>query len=654
MKLKALFYQNPAGFSAAILLFAASVCGYFIDKEAFLFLLISFVVVLLIDVLYATLSLKSTRKYVSAVNKALLTGKSGTIDEFPLPTVICDRYGNLIWYNKQFSDDIVESYEIKNLTIADFIDDFTFEKYSQERIVNASFADNQYTAFVVNVKSETNPMLCFYLFDDTALKEVALEYTYSRPFVMLVSVDNIEQLSRQLTDSKLAIVLSGIESIVEEWLKNQNVVLKKIGNGNFLVIGEKRNLDILCENKFAVLNSVRNYTYKDVPVNATLSIGVGSGENFSECESRAKKSLDMALGRGGDQAAVFTEDGYLYFGGVANRLNDNSRVSPRQTAANISNLIKKHEKVIIMGHKYSDYDAIGSALGMWFFAKSCGVEAFVAIDNKTTLASALVDLLIQNNFKSFISTSKALDMCDDSTLVVLVDTQRKALAESSDLYDLAASTIVIDHHRRTDDYIEDADISYSVPSASSACEMVSELIQYSTIQDNPSADIATALFSGIVLDTKDFVLRTSQRTFEAAGFLRDSGADTVQVRKLFAIDTDMAALKHEIISNAKIFNGFMIGSCVSDSKHIRVVTSLAADDMLNIDGVRASFVISKLGIGKFQVSARSLGEENVQLIMEKLGGGGHSTMAAAQVKAADIDEARSILLDAVNEYLNSK
>lgn len=654
MKLKALFYQNPAGFSAAFLMLAASICGYFINRESFLILLISFAVVLIIDVLYAVLSLKSTRKYVSAVNKALLTGKSGTIDEFPLPTVMCDKYGNLVWYNRQFSDDIVESYEIKSLTINDFVDDFSFEKHSQERIVNASFADNQYTAFVVNVKSETNPMLCFYMFDDTALKEVALEYTYSRPFVMLISVDNIEQLSRQLTDSKFALILSGIESLIEEWLKDENVIIKKIGNGNFVVVGEKRNLDSLSEKRFAILNSVRSYTYKDLPVNATLSIGVGSGESFSECESRAKKSLDMALGRGGDQAAVYTENGYIYFGGVSNRVNDNNRVSPRQTAANISNLIKKNEKVIIMGHKYSDYDALGAALGMWFFSKACGVEAYIAVDTKSTLSTSLIDLFTEKNFKHFISPSKALDMCNDNTVVVLVDTQRKILAESSDLYDLAGSTIVIDHHRRTDDYISDADISYSVPSASSACEMVSELIQYSTIQDNPPSDIATALLAGVVLDTRDFVLRTSQRTFEAAGFLRDNGADTVQVRKLFSIDADMASLKNNIIASAKIFNGFMIGSCLSDNKNIRIITSTAADEMLNIDGVRASFVISKLGMGRFQVSARSLGEENVQLIMEKLDGGGHSTMAAAQVKAADIDEVRNILVDAINEYLNNK
>lgn len=654
MKFKALFYQNPAGFSAAILLLAATVCGYFVNREAFLTLLVCFFIVLFIDLMYALLSLKSTRKYVSAINKSLLTGKSATVDAFPLPTVMCDKFGNIVWFNESFSQEIVEGYEIKKLTLNDFFDDFNFEEYSNKRIADASFAENQYTAFIVNVKSASNPMLGFYLYDDTVFKEIALEYTYSRPFVMLLSIDNIEQLSRQLTDSKFAQVLSGIESIIEEWLKNENVILKKIGNGNFLVIGEKRNLDCLTENKFSVLNDIRSYTYKDIKVDATLSVGVGSGEDFFECESRAKKSLDMALSRGGDQVAIHTDEGYVYFGGVSNRQNDNNRVSPRQTAANISNLIKQFKKVIIVGHKYSDYDALGSALGMHFFAGACGVEAYVVVDNKTTLAEPLVTMFEENGFKGFLSPSKAMDICDDDTAVIVVDSQRQVLLDVPELCDLAGALVVIDHHRRTDDYISDADVYFCVPSASSACEMVTELIQYSTIQDNPSAEISTALLSGIVLDTKDFVLRTSQRTFEAAGFLRDNGADTVRVRKLFSINAEMAALKHEIISGAKIFNGFIIGSSLSDSKHIRVITSSAADDMLNIDGVKASFVISKLSMGKFQISARSLGEENVQLIMEKLGGGGHSTMAAAQIKASDMDEAKGLLLDSLNKYLNEK
>ncbi len=654
MKFKALFYQNPAGFCAAVLLFAATICGYFINKQAFLILLVCFFFVLLIDLLYALLTLKSTRKYVSAVNKALLTGKSGTVEEFPLPTVMCDKFGNIVWYNIKFAEDVIDKTDVKKLSLKDFFDDFSYEAYSQKKIVDASFGGNQYTAFIVNARSATNPLLCFYLFNDTALKEIALEYTYSRPFVMLISVDNIEHISRQLTDSKFALVMSDVESKIEDWLKDENIVLKKFGNGNFLVIGEKRNLDSLSEKKFSVLNNVRNCSYKDITVDVSLSIGVGTGENLAKCESRAKKSLDMALNRGGDQAAIYTEEGYIYFGGISNKLTDTSRVSPRQTSSNIGDLIKKHSKVIIMGHKYSDYDAIGAATGMAFFAKSCGRDAFVVVDPKTTLAGSLVEHVVAHGFKGFITTSKAQDLCNSETLVVVVDTQRRILTEVPELLDKAGSVVIIDHHRRTDDYISDAAISYSVPSASSTCEMVSELIQYSSIQEYPSSAIATALLSGIVLDTKDFVLRTSQRTFEAAGFLRDNGADTVQVRKLFALDTEMSNLKNDIISTGKIFNGFMIGYALEDNKNIRVITSTAADDMLNIDGVRASFVIYKLSAGKYQISARSLGEENVQLIMERLGGGGHSTMAATQINASDIDEARKMLIEAINEYLNNK
>ena len=654
MKLKALFYQNPAGILAAVLLLAASIGSAFVNKNYFLVLFICFIVILVIDVLYGVLSLKVTRKYVSAINKSLLTGKSDTVDEFPLPTVMCDRYGNIVWYNAGFSEEIVEGYDIKHLSMCDFFDDFSFEKYSHLKMADASFEDYQYTSFIVNVESETNPMLCFYFYDDTALKEIALEYTYSRAFVMFICVDNIEQLSRKLTDSKFAQVLSGIESRIEEWLKEEHVVLKKLGNGNFMVVGEKRNLDSLSEKKFSVLTDIRNYTYKDVEVNATLSIGVGSGEDFSQCETRAKKSLDMALGRGGDQAAIHTDEGYIYFGGMSDRVNDNNRVSPRQTAANISNLIKKHNKVIIMGHKYSDYDALGSALGMHFFSEACGVESYVVVDEKSTLATSLFEHVQSKGFKDFLVPSKAEAVCDENALVIVVDTQRKQLTDVPSLCHRAGAMVVIDHHRRTDDYIADANILYSIPSASSTCEMVTELIQYSTLQDNPSPEICSALLSGIVLDTKDFVLRTSQRTFEAAGYLRDNGADTVQVRKFFSIDEQTAALKNEIIKSAKIHQGFMVGTSLSNHKNIRVITSTAADDMLNIDGVRASFVISKLDAERFQISARSFGEENVQLVMELLGGGGHSTMAASQVTAKDIEEAYDKLLNAIGEYKKNK
>ena len=429
MKFKALFYQNPVGYLAAVFLLIMAVASVFFNRYIFIALIIAFFVVAVMSIVFSVLSLKTTRKYVSAVNKGLLKGKSDEVGEFPLPAAMCDKYGNIVWYNEKFFDDIVDTYDAGKITLNDFFDDFSYEKYSSERIVNASFGDTEYTAFVVNVKSESNPMLCFYFFDDTALKEIALEYTYSRPFVMIMLIDNIEQLSRQLTDSKFAQVLSGMESKIEEWLKDENVILKKIGNGSFLVIGEKRNLDILSEKKFSILNDIRKYTYKDVSVNATLSIGVSGGEDFSECESRAKKALDMALGRGGDQAAVFSDNGYIYYGGVSNRTNDNSRVSPRQTAANMSTLLKKYNKAIILGHKYSDYDAIGAAIGMQFFATSCGLESYIVVDSKSTLAGSLVSYAQSKGVKGILSPSKALDMCDDDTVVIVVDTQRKLLLD---------------------------------------------------------------------------------------------------------------------------------------------------------------------------------------------------------------------------------
>lgn len=652
MKFKPYFYQNPLGFISALILLAFSVTGFFIDVRLSVALGVAFVTVLILNILYSAFAFGRSGKYLAQVSKSL--SADAGVSAFPLPAVIADKYGNITWFNEQFKEEIIDTFDIKKLSMNVFFDDFSFAKLAEERVSDAHCDGREYTVFSMMLNGSGSSAMCFYFFDDTYLKRIADEYYYSRPFVMMMLVDNIEQLSRGLTDSKFALVLSGIESRVEEWLKDEDVILKKIGNGNFLVIGEKRNLDSLSENKFSVLNEIRNYSYDGVPVNATLSIGVGTGETFRECENRARKSLDMSLSRGGDQAAVYTDDGYIYFGGVSSRLNDNSRVSPRQTAANISTLIKQYGKVLVMGHKYSDYDSVGAAMGMQHFAESNGVEAYVVVDSKTTLASSLVSLSRENGFKSFISPSKAADICDDDTVVIVVDTQRRVLLDSSDVYDLAGATVIIDHHRRSDDYIEDAEISYSSPKPSSACEMVAELIEYSTVQDGLPPVVATALMSGIVLDTKEYVLRTSQRTFEAAGFLRDSGADTVAVKKLFAIDAEMVSLKNEIVSKSTEFDGFMIGTTVSDSKDIRVVTSSAADEMLNIEGVKAAFVIFKIGVAKIQISARSLGDVNVQLIMEKLGGGGHSTMAAAQLKGVNTEQAKQRLESAIGEYNSSK
>ena len=652
MKILALFYQNPAGYLTSLLLLAFSAVSFAINNNTAFIFLVAFIFVFSANVLYSVLSFKSTRKYIKEVNKSLSQDKIGDVDSFPLPCVMCDKKGNIVWFNKEFEKKIATNHQ--NVSICDFFDDFNFYEYSELNTANAEFDGKMFTAFITRIKSKSTPMLCFYFFDDTYLKETAVEYNLSRPFVMSIFVDNIDQLYRQLTDSKFAQVSSGIESKIENWLKNERLILKKTGNGNFFVVGEKRNLDRLCEDKFSVLKDVREYKQSNKPVNATLSIGVGTGSDLSECEARAKKALEMSLGRGGDQAAVFTENGYVYYGGMSNLANDNSRVSPRQTAANIATLIKKYKKIIVVGHKFSDYDSIGSAMGVYFFAKANGVQAYVAIDEKTTLATTLIDLSIKNGFDGFISISDAVEKCDNDTILFVVDTHRLFLLDEPELYRKSKALVVIDHHRRSDDFINDADIFYHNPSPSSTCEMVAELIEYSTIQDNLPSVISTALLSGIVLDTKDFVLRTSRRTFEAAAYLRENNADTVAVKKLFSVSSEMVSLKNEILDNSEIYENCMVSFSESYSKDIRIITAKAADEMLNIENVKASFVLSYVGNDIVQISARSLGEENVQLIMENLGGGGHSTMAAAQIKNADINTAKNMLLKAIDNYYLAK
>lgn len=652
MKFLALFYQNPAGYLTSLLLLVFSAVSFAINNNTALIFLVSFIFVLLANIVYSLLHFKATRKYIKEVNKSLSQDKISNVDSFPLPCVMCDKKGNIVWFNKEFGESVLT--DNQKASISDFFDDYNYYEYSELKTANAEFNGKLYTAFITRIKSKTNPMLCFYFFDDTYMKETAVEYKLSRPFVMSIFVDNIDQLLRQHTDSKFAQISSGIEGKIEGWLKNEKLIFKKTGNGNFVVIGEKRNLDRLCADKFSVLKDVREYKYENNLVNATLSIGVGTGDDLSECEARAKKALEMSLGRGGDQAAVYTENGYVYYGGVSNLFNDSSRVSPRQTAANISTLIKKYKKVIVVGHKFSDYDAVGSAMGIHFFAEANGIKAYVAVDNETTLAKTLVDLSIKNGFDGFVSLKEAVELCDNDTVLFVVDTHRRLLMDEPSLYEKAKTKVVIDHHRRSDDFINDADIFYHHPSPSSTCEMVSELIEYSTIQQGLPAVVATALLSGIVLDTKDYVLRTSRRTFEAAAFLKENKADTIAVKKLFSISSENINLKNEILSNAEAYRDCMISFSDKQGSELRIITAKAADEMLNIENVKASFVLSDIGNDVVQISARSLGEENVQLVMENLGGGGHSTMAAAQIKNADIKTVKDMLLKAIDNYYLSK
>ncbi|MBE6748700.1 MAG: hypothetical protein E7557_05655 [Ruminococcaceae bacterium] len=653
MKFKSLLYQNPIGFLSAAVFLLVGVGFVFIDRNGAIASFIGFAVILVLSVLYSVYSIASTKKLVKQINKSL-RGDIKNIDSFPLPTVVCNSYGGIVWYNKLFLSDILSGRESNDFKITDFFKKFSFDDFSNEESVCTEYNDRFYTVFTTKVHDKNNPLLAMYFLDDTYFKTTEREYLLTRPYVMHILVDNIDELYRKYSDSKFALITSGIESILEKWLENHNVIFKKTANGRFLVIGEKRSLDELCKEKFEVLNDVRAYKYENTGIGATLSIGVGTGEDVLDCENQAKRALDLALGRGGDQCAVYMNESYTFFGGMANLSNNNSKVSPRQTSASILSVIKKHSKVLIMGHKFSDNDSIGAAVGMEYFCRQNGINAKIVVDEKNSLAKPLISYLENNGYDKFIDQDEAERVCDSKTLVVIVDTHIVSLLESEKVYNDSGTKIIIDHHRRLANHIDDAEIFYHLPLSSSACEMVAELLEYSTTRMDLPPEIATALLSGIVLDTKDYVLKTSRRTFEAAAYLKQSGANTVEVKKLFAVNQEQINGENEIIKNALTYRDCIISIADKKIENARVVTAKAADDMLNISGVKASFVISNIKDNLVNISARSLGEENVQLITEKLGGGGHSTMAACQLEDVSLQEALEKLKGAIDEYYEEK
>ncbi len=653
MKLKSMIYKNPIGFLSSFLFLAFSIPVYFQNKKFGIVLFVSFCFIFGASFIYSALTVKATLKYVKEINKTLGGKGSDIADELPIPGLIAGPYGDIVWYNEAFLKTFIteENKEIPKLKL--LFKDFSFSELTDKDTVDIDFCGKKFTVFISRLHDNNLPMLSFYFLDNTYYKNIETEYKERRPVVMSIMVDNIEMLSRELSDSRFALVISGLENIIEKWLNSNKVLFKNLSNGRFIVVGEKRVLDKLRKDKFSVLSLVKDYKYKGKTSDATLSIGVGCDGDIRQCEEKARKSLDLSLGRGGDQAVVLADDGYSYYGGMSDRMNDNSKVSPRQTAANISTLIKKYDRIFIFGHKFSDYDSVGAAVGFAYFCKKNGIDAKVLTDRKKTLALPLLEYLEKTDKKLFADPEEALKQCNEKTVAVVIDTHRPALLEFPEIFNKSAARIIIDHHRKMEDFISNADIFYHKPAQSSSCEMVTELLEYSENSGKILPSVATSLLSGIVLDTKNFVLRTSRSTFEAAAFLRDNSADTVAVKKLFSVKEEQVELKNSIISSAENYNGFFISCTEAVSPDLRVVSSKAADDLLNIDGVKASFVISQYG-KDVNISARSLGEENVQLIMEKLGGGGHSTMAAAQIKDCDLKDAENRLKSAIEQYKDLK
>ena len=386
-----------------------------------------------------------------------------------------------------------------------------------------------------------------------------------------------------------------------------------------------------------------------------MSIGIGRGEStLAQSEVSARQALDMALGRGGDQAVVKNKTLYEFYGGVSKGVEKRTKVKTRMVANALSELIANSDRVLVMGHKFGDLDCVGAAVGMAYAIRSIGKKADVVIDRNKNLANILVDMVEQQgNEDLFIDPQEAIFRITPNTLLIVCDTHTENLLESEEVYRKCKTVAVIDHHRKMVNHIENAVIFYHEPYASSASEMVAELVQYMGDNCRINSVVAQALLSGIMLDTRNFVLKTGVRTFEAAAYLKRIGADTVIVRKLFASTMDSYQRKSRIVAAAQIYKGCAVAESEYSGEDMRIVAPQAADELLGIDNVDASFVLYETD-GVVNISARSMGAINVQIIMEKLGGGGHHTMAGAQIKGIESEKVRQMLLESIDRYFEEK
>ena len=573
-----------------------------------------------------------------------------SLADFSIPTALITE-GSVVWYNPAFREQILAGQDALLAAPDRLMTGIDLSVCARAHGQDLTIDENRYTAYATTSRSSKTGTLLF-LVNDTFYKNTLDEYTASRPAYLIIGVDSYDELFNDMKDSEQAHELEAINTLLEEYIGRTTGFLRKVSNSRYIAVVEERDIRWMMEERFDILDKVRALHPGGM---LTLSIGVGhGGATMQECQEMARESIDIALGRGGDQAAVKTVDGFEFFGGISHGVEKRSHVRSRIIANALADQIRQSDSVIIMGHRQSDLDAIGSAIGLLRMCKMCDVPSVIAVRSKATLAGQLLDVFNKaGEDHNFIEPEETYKLITPKTLLIVTDTYQKRLLEDQKIYEKCSRVVVIDHHRMAVGHIDNPILLYHEPFASSASELVCELLQFMPAQNNITQLEAQALLSGIMLDTRDFTLHTGVRTFEAAAALRRYGAETERVRRLFDVTMVEYNAKADLVEKAQMYKNCAISIGGEVAPEARVAIAQAANDLLRIQGVDASFVAVQVGNG-VNVSARSMGAVNVQVIMESLGGGGHQTMAAAQLKHITPQAARSRIQDAIDQYYLSQ
>ncbi len=612
-----------------------------------------FIVAIILIVVISAVSVSFFRNSihkVSKMNEHLEHSTSEYINYLPAPIAVIDENGRFAWYNQIFSEKIGNGSELYGTEFEKIVN-LPISSIKPDKVRECVINDTFYKIYAKKYDENGISLLVVYFSDETDYIKLRKSTDEEKPCVVIMTIDSYDEIMQNSKESEKAQASVETEKLIEKFMNGRNGIIHKTSSNTFIAIIENRHLEELIEEKFSILDSAREITIAS-KYQLTFSIGVGHGAStIAESEQIARQCLDMALGRGGDQAVIKTDTGYRFFGGVSKGVEKKSKAKTRIISNALQDLILNSERVFLMGHRFGDLDSVGAACGMAGAVRLLGKEAHITVDRGKNLAVNLINIVEEKSGKGlFVSPSDAVSMIKDGDLLIIVDTHNKDFLESRELYERAKNVVVIDHHRKNVNYIDNAVIFLHEPYASSACEMTTEIIEYFRFMNDRKLEsyYAEALLSGIMLDTKSFVMRTGVRTFEAAAYLRKSGADTIAVKQLFSNSFESYKHKTQIVASANIYGNSAIATADFKSDDIRIAAPQAADELLGISGVDASYVIYKTG-STVNISARSLGAVNVQVIMEKIGGGGHQTMAATQLEDITIQEASVILRKAIDE-----
>ena len=564
----------------------------------------------------------------------------------PIPTMLIAD-GRVLWYNTIFREEVLNGTDAVTRPIDRLFPELDLAVCSRPHGQDLTVGNKRFTAYAGAAKGSRGANIV-YLVDDTVYKQTLEEYTASRPACLIIVIDSYDELFDDMKDSEQAKELEAINSLLEAYIAKSTGFLRKISNSRYIAVVEERDIHWMLQERFEILDQVRALHPGGL---TTLSIGVGhGGKTLQECHQMARESIDIALGRGGDQAAVKTVDGFEFYGGISHGVEKRSHVRSRIIANALCDLIRRSDSVIIMGHRMSDLDAIGSAIGALRICKMCGVPAVIAVNSEATLAGPLLKTVIDaGEGHDFIAPDQTLDVITPNTLLIVVDTYQKRLLESQKIYEKCKRVVVIDHHRMAVGHIDNPLLLYHEPYASSASELVCELLQFLPKEDNITALEAQALLAGIMLDTRSFALHVGVRTFEAAAWLRSRGAQTADTKLLFNTSKEEYEARAHIVESAYIYKGCAIALSEELDAGMNVVLPMAANDLLTINGVDASFVAVAKN-GGVNISARSMGALNVQVILEPLGGGGHLMMAGAQLHDCTLQDAETRIREQIDLY----